>query len=70
MTPEEFTRQQAAVIRDQALSVARQQIDTTAVIDVLTYLIPNFTAGSVVSNALTDALMAIEYDIERHMGKH
>jgi hypothetical protein len=70
MTPEDFTRQQAAVIRDQALRSAMKQIDTTAVIDALTYLIPNFTAGSVVSNALTDALMAIEQDIDRHMGSH
>jgi len=70
LSPSEFYQQQAAVLRNQALHAARNPVDTTAVIDTLTYLIPRFPAESVVSNALTDALLSIEADITNSMKGH
>jgi hypothetical protein len=68
MSHAEFMQQQAAVIRNQAIHAARYRVDTTAVLEVLNFLIPQFPADGVVSNALTDALRSIEADIDKHMG--
>lgn len=70
MSTAEFMQQQAAVIRNQAVHAARYPVDTTFVLDTLTTLIPRFPAESVVSNALTDALLSIEADIDNSMKGH
>jgi hypothetical protein len=59
-------RQQAAhSMRIQAMR--NQAIDTTTVVDTLTYLISRFGAHTVVSEALLTALLSIEADIDAAM---
>lgn len=73
MSPAEFLQQQNAVLRNQAQhearypAVYRPKIDTTYVVDQLGSMSLFFPAGSVVSNALLDAMRVIEADIVNAM---
>lgn len=64
----EFYQQQGMVMARMAQQERRYgELDTTAVVQMLTSIIPRTPRDSVVSDALLTALAAIESDIDRQM---